>query len=85
MLVCIIRYACCIVFDHREKVGLVDDISKKQQLLQERQGELESLHMGVNSATEQRDKLEKERMEARAMVDHLNAEVRGGCRKRGVA
>lgn len=53
---------CCLVC--REKVELADDIKTKQELLQQRKGELESLHVGVDSATEQREKLEKDREEA---------------------
>ena len=65
-----------VAVDRRERVELTDNIKSKQELLQQRKVELESLHVGVDSATEQREKLERDREEARALVDQLNTEVR---------
>lgn len=59
----------------REKSDLSDDIKSKQELVQQRKVELEGLQGGVSSATEQREKLEKDREEARRLLEQLDAEV----------
>jgi len=59
----------------REKSDLADDIKNKQELVQQRKVELENLQGGVSSATEQREKLEKEREEANKLLEQLDAEV----------
>ena len=69
-----VMYIC--VFVCREKVELVDDIKDKQELVQQRKVELEDLQTGVSSATDQREKLERDREEARRLLEHLDAEVR---------
>ncbi len=63
----------------REKSELADDIKNKQELVQQRKVELENIQGGVSSATEQREKLEKEREEANKLLEQLDAEVGVAC------
>ena len=67
-----------ILFAFREKAGLAEDIKNKQELVQQRRVELEGLQGGVTSATEQREKLEKDREEASKLLEQLDAEVKRG-------
>ena len=76
MFVCAGWYVCVCIY--REKVELADDIKAKQELIQQKKGELEVFQDDIQQVTKRREALEKEREEARAKLDHLTSEVCGG-------
>lgn len=62
----------------RERSNLAEDIKAKQELIQQRQVEVEGLQEGVDQVTKQREALEKEREETKALLDKINTDVRRG-------
>ena len=68
-------WVCCFYF--REKLELAEDIKAKQELIQQRKVEMEGFQENVDAATRQRESLEKEKEEARTLLEQLNNEVRG--------
>ncbi len=59
---------------------MAEDIKAKQELIQQRKAELEGFQENVDQATCQRESLEREKEEARTLLEHLSNEVssRGG-------
>ncbi len=60
---------------NREKSGLSDEIKVKQELIQQRKGELEVLQGDVSQASQQKEELEKKREDMRKIVNQMNDEV----------
>ena len=56
---------------------LAEDIKAKQELIQQRKAELEGFQENVDNATRQRETLEREKEEARKLVEELSDEVGG--------
>lgn len=63
------------IYTHREKVELSDDIKAKQELVQQRQAEMEVFQEDVSQASRQRQGLEQEREQAQNLLEQLNTEV----------
>lgn len=59
----------------REKAQLSEDIKTKQDLIQQRKGEINGLQTNVEAATKQREDLEREKVEAQTKLDQLDNEV----------
>ena len=59
----------------REKAQLSEDIKTKQDLIQQRKGEINDLQTDVETAAKQRETLEKEKAEAQTKLDQLDSEV----------
>ena len=62
-------------FIFREKAQLSEDIKTKQDLIQQRKGEINDLQTDVETAAKQRETLEKEKAEAQTKLDQLDSEV----------
>lgn len=54
---------------------LSDDIKAKQELVQQRQAEMEVFQEDVSQASRQRQGLEQEREQAQNLLEQLNTEV----------
>jgi chromosome segregation ATPase len=59
----------------REKAQLSEDIKTKQELIQQRKGEITNLQTDVETAAKQRESLEREKAEAQTKLDQLDSEV----------
>ena len=59
----------------REKAQLSEDIKTKQDLIQQRKGEIKNLQTDVETAAKQRETLEREKVEAQTTLDQLDGEV----------
>ena len=59
----------------REKTQLSEDIKTKQDLIQQRKGEINDLQTDVETAAKQRESLEREKVEAQTKLDQLDSEV----------
>ena len=62
-------------FIFREKAQLSEDIKTKQDLIQQRKGEINNLQTDVETVAKQRETLEKEKAEAQTKLDQLDSEV----------
>ena len=52
-----------------------EDIKTKQDLIQQRKGEINDLQTDVETAAKQRESLEREKVEAQTKLDQLDSEV----------
>ena len=54
---------------------LAEDIKAKQELIQQKRVEMEGFQEDVDQASKQRETLEREREEARSLLEQLDSEV----------
>lgn len=73
MKVCIALCHNCLLFS--EKTGLAEEIKAKQELIQQRKGEVEGMQGDIDEASRQREALERERDKARNLLEELNNEA----------